>query len=42
LPSIPLWFRSQAFILPPWLAGVAPTGNQYPTSLWVENWSIAE
>jgi len=42
LPAIPLWFRSQAYILPTWLEGVAPTGNQYSTSLWVENWRIAE
>ncbi len=42
LPAIPLWFRSQAFIMPTWLAGLEPTGNQYPTSLWVENWTIAE
>ena len=42
LPAIPLWFRSQPFILPTWLGGLVPTGNQYPTSLWVENWTIAE
>lgn len=42
LPALPLWFRSQAFIMPAWLEGVEPTGNQYPTSLWVEDWSIAE
>ncbi len=42
LPAIPLWFRSQAFIMPTWLGGLEPTGNQYPTSLWVETWSIAE
>jgi peptide/nickel transport system substrate-binding protein len=42
LPAIPLWFRSQPFIMPIWLGGLEPTGNQYPTSLWVENWTIAE
>jgi peptide/nickel transport system substrate-binding protein len=42
LPAIPLWFRSQPYILPRWLEGVEPTGNQYSTSLWVENWRIAE
>jgi len=42
LPAIPLWFRSQPFIMPTWLGGVEPTGNQYPTSLWVENWTITE
>jgi peptide/nickel transport system substrate-binding protein len=39
LPVIPLYFRANAFILPKWLNGVVPTGHQYPTSLWVENWS---
>ncbi len=38
LPVIPLYFRSDAFVLPLWLRGVEPTGHQYPTSLWVENW----
>jgi peptide/nickel transport system substrate-binding protein len=38
LPSLPLYFRSDAFILPKWLTGVVPTGNQYPTSLWVTDW----
>jgi peptide/nickel transport system substrate-binding protein len=39
LPSLPLYFRSQAFVLPKWLKGVRPTGNQYPTTLWVTDWS---
>src|ERR1700693_3685751 len=30
LPSLPLYFRSDVFILPKWLAGVHPTGNQSP------------
>lgn len=38
LPSLPLYFRSDAFILPKWLTGVHPTGNQYPTTLWVTDW----
>ena len=38
LPSLPLYFRSDAFILPKWLTGVRPTGNQYPTTLWSTNW----
>ena len=42
LPSLPLYFRSDAFILPKWLTGVRPTGNQYPTSLWVTDWSEAK
>ena len=38
LPVIPLYFRANAFIMPKWLKGVEPTGHQYPTTLWVENW----
>jgi peptide/nickel transport system substrate-binding protein len=39
LPSLPLYFRSDAFILPKWLNGVRPTGNQYPTTLWSTDWT---
>ena len=39
LPAIPLYFRANTFILPKWLKGVTPTGHQYPTTLWVENWA---
>jgi peptide/nickel transport system substrate-binding protein len=38
LPSLPLYFRSSVFILPKWLAGVRPTGNQSPTTLWITDW----
>lgn len=38
LPSLPLYFRSDAYILPKWLSGVRPTGNQYPTTLWSTGW----
>ncbi len=38
LPALPLFFRADSFILPPWLEGVEPTGHQYPTTLWVETW----
>jgi peptide/nickel transport system substrate-binding protein len=38
LPSLPLYFRSDSFILPKWLSGVRPTGNQYPTTLWITDW----
>ena len=38
VPVIPLYFRANSFILPKWLKGVEPTGHQYPTTLWVENW----
>jgi len=40
LPSLPLYFRSDVFILPKWLAGVRPTGNQSPTTLWITDWSV--
>lgn len=38
LPALPLFFRADAFIMPKWLKGVEPTGHQYPSTLWVENW----
>lgn len=41
LPVIPLYFRANAYVLPKWLKGVVPTGHQYPTALWVEDW-VAE
>ena len=40
LPVLPLYFRANAFILPHWLKGVKPTGHQYPSTLWVENWRV--
>ena len=40
LPSLPLYFRSDVFILPKWLGGVRPTGNQSPTTLWVTDWTV--
>ena len=39
LPSLPLYFRSNVFVLPKWLSGIRPTGNQYPTTLWITNWT---
>jgi peptide/nickel transport system substrate-binding protein len=39
LPSLPLYFRSDVFILPKWLTGLQPTGNQSPTTLWITNWN---
>ncbi|HLJ64084.1 MAG TPA: ABC transporter substrate-binding protein, partial [Stellaceae bacterium] len=38
LPALPLYFRADAFVLPPWLQGLIPTGHQYPSSLRVEKW----
>ncbi len=42
LPAIPLYFRADAHILPKWLKGVRPTGHQYPSTLWVEEWGSGE
>ena len=41
LPALPLYVGSDAFIMPLWLKGVEPTGHQYPSTLWVENWRAA-
>ena len=38
LPVIPLYFRANAYVIPTWLTGLVPTGHQYPTTFWVENW----
>jgi len=38
LPVLPLYFRANAFVLPNWLSGVRPTGHQYSTTLWIEDW----
>ncbi|MGG5819763.1 peptide ABC transporter substrate-binding protein [Falsiroseomonas sp. HW251] len=40
LPSIPLWFRSDAHVWPAWLDNVRPTGHLAPSSLWVEEWRV--
>jgi peptide/nickel transport system substrate-binding protein len=40
LPSLPLFFRSDAHIWPLWLDGVRPTGHQDPSSHWVEEWRV--
>jgi peptide/nickel transport system substrate-binding protein len=41
LPALPLYFRADALVLPLWLKGVTPTGHQYPSTLWIENWHAA-
>ena len=38
LPAIPLYFRADSHIWPKWLKGVVPTGHQYSSANWVENW----
>lgn len=42
LPALPLFFRADAYVLPRWLKGVVPTGHQYPTTLWIEDWRVAK
>ncbi|MEX0922902.1 MAG: peptide ABC transporter substrate-binding protein [Rhodovibrionaceae bacterium] len=42
LPVLPLYWRSDAYVLPNWLKGVRPTGHLGPSSLWVEEWTRAE
>ena len=42
LPALPLYFRSNTYIMPTWLAGVVPTGHQYGTSQTVEYWHRVE
>ena len=39
LPSLPLYFRSDSFILPKWLSGVRPSGNQHPSTLRITDWT---
>jgi peptide/nickel transport system substrate-binding protein len=38
LPALPLYYRANSYIIPNWLTGIIPTGHQYPTSFWIENW----
>lgn len=42
LPAIPLYFRANSYILPKSLEGLRPTGHQYPSTLWIEEWRLAE
>ena len=42
LPALPLYFRAETYVLPTWLDGVVPTGHQYGTTLWVEQWRRVE
>lgn len=38
LPNLPLFFRADPSVLPPWLEGVEPTGHLDSSTLWIENW----
>jgi peptide/nickel transport system substrate-binding protein len=40
LPAIPLFFWSDAALLPPWLEGAEPLGQQFPATLFVERWRV--
>ncbi len=40
LPALPLFFRADGYVLPPWLEGVVPTGHQYSSTLWIEQWHV--
>ncbi|TWA71356.1 peptide/nickel transport system substrate-binding protein [Azospirillum brasilense] len=42
LPNLPLFFRADPFILPPWLEGVVPTGHLDSSTLWIETWKAKE
>ncbi|WP_425403265.1 peptide ABC transporter substrate-binding protein [Hwanghaeella sp.] len=42
LPALPLYFRASSYILPKWLKGVRPTGHQYTSTNWIEEWTAAE
>ncbi len=42
LPVLPLYFRATPYVFPKWLKGVTPTGHQYPTTLWIEEWRAEE
>lgn len=42
LPVLPLYFRANAYIMPKNLTGLRPTGHQFPSSLWVEEWRLTE
>ncbi len=38
LPVIPLYWRANAYVLPKWLDGLRPTGHQFTTTHWIEEW----
>jgi peptide/nickel transport system substrate-binding protein len=42
LPALALYYRVEAYFIPAWLKGVAPTGHLHPTTLWIENWKVAQ
>jgi peptide/nickel transport system substrate-binding protein len=38
LPALPLFYRAEAHVTPPWLRGYVPTGQGDLTTFWAENW----
>jgi len=42
LPVLPLYFRANAYVMPTNLEGLRPTGHQFSSPLWVEEWRLAE
>jgi len=42
LPVLPMYFRTDSFVIPRQLTGVVPTGHQGCSSLWIENWRWRE
>ena len=41
LPALPLYFRAEPYVRPKWLVGVRPTGHQFTSTHWVEEWRRA-
>lgn len=39
LPSLPLYYRADVFIIPKWLKGIVPTGHMHPSTYQIEEWS---
>jgi peptide/nickel transport system substrate-binding protein len=42
LPVLPLFFRTNPHVMPPWLKGVRPTGHIIASTNWIEEWTRAE
>lgn len=42
LPALPLFWRSEPFVLPSWLEGLRPTGHMVASTFWVEEWRRAD
>ena len=38
VPAIPLFFASEAHVVPKWLKGYEPTGHRDLSCMWAENW----